>query len=213
MRLALAAAGTPSAFGVPFSRSTHGKPTLADAPVSFNLSHTGDRALIALASGGEVGVDIEARRLLRFAPVRRAQILAAARDVCAAHPAELQGEAEIVLAWTALEAQAKAEGCGIGMLLTALGIMGPGSRSRAPQDIADAACHRRRAHGLSVLGLDLGGDLLGAVCAASGLLTPAPVSASSLAIADVAVLAARARHHLPVDRRPSPLPCRTAAPV
>jgi 4'-phosphopantetheinyl transferase len=43
-----------------------GKPRLVDPPIDlrFNLSHAGERALLAAALGREVGVDIEARRVI-----------------------------------------------------------------------------------------------------------------------------------------------------
>ena len=46
---------------VAFSVGPHGKPRLDDrtAAVRFNLSHSGDHALIAIARDGEVGVDLE----------------------------------------------------------------------------------------------------------------------------------------------------------
>jgi 4'-phosphopantetheinyl transferase len=50
---------------------THGKPALAwptGSPLRFNIAHSGGRALIALAHGREVGVDLERIRLdLEFA--------------------------------------------------------------------------------------------------------------------------------------------------
>lgn len=37
----------------------HGKPFVRDTTLQFNLSHSGDRALIAIAEDREVGVDVE----------------------------------------------------------------------------------------------------------------------------------------------------------
>ena len=50
--------GVPAA-EVEFAAGPHGKPELPGARLRFNLSHSGERALIALADGVEVGVDVE----------------------------------------------------------------------------------------------------------------------------------------------------------
>jgi len=42
-----------------FEEGRYGKPFLAGRPVEFNLSHTGDRCLIAISERYPVGVDIE----------------------------------------------------------------------------------------------------------------------------------------------------------
>jgi 4'-phosphopantetheinyl transferase len=49
-----------------FAVAGRGKPRVIDPPIDlrFNLSHAGERALLAVALGREVGVDIEARRVL-----------------------------------------------------------------------------------------------------------------------------------------------------
>ena len=48
-----------------FRTSEHGKPYAIvrgrPAPISFNVSHSGTHGLIALAPGGQVGVDVEMR--------------------------------------------------------------------------------------------------------------------------------------------------------
>lgn len=205
LRLVLAASGVRAAFGVPFDREAGGKPVLAGSQVSFNLSHTGGHVLIALAGEGPVGVDIETRRTLSFSATRCAQIAAAARDVCVQAGAVAD---DVLIAWTALEAQAKAEGCGIGVLLAALGIMGPGSRTRSPDDIAATASLRRRDLSLAVSCLDVGGrgTLLGAVCAPARLLASAPAVPEPAAVENLTSWATQARQHLPVDHLPASRP-------
>ena len=55
-----------------FAYGAHGKPALAasfDASgLRFNLSHSGGRALLAVARGRDVGVDLERIRPVRFGP-------------------------------------------------------------------------------------------------------------------------------------------------
>ena len=47
-----------------FSYSSHGKPLLADNPLRFNLSHSGDLAVCAIAERSEIGIDIERVRTI-----------------------------------------------------------------------------------------------------------------------------------------------------
>lgn len=47
-----------------FGREPHGKPYLPDHPLRFNLSHSGDCLLVALAWDGRLGVDVEQVRVL-----------------------------------------------------------------------------------------------------------------------------------------------------
>jgi hypothetical protein len=95
-----------------------GKPRLAVAPerLSFNLSHSGDLALVAIAPGGvEVGVDLERLRprrdLVRLAERRLPTADAAAVADAAEGP---EREAAFYAAWTRHEARVKCTGSGLG---------------------------------------------------------------------------------------------------
>ncbi|TYB47010.1 4'-phosphopantetheinyl transferase family protein [Actinomadura chibensis] len=46
----------------PHCGGPHGKPRLPGAEVDFSLSHSGDRVVLVLAEGAEVGVDVEQER-------------------------------------------------------------------------------------------------------------------------------------------------------
>lgn len=98
----------------------HGKPRLRGAgELRFNLSHSGDLAVVAIAEGVEVGVDVElAGRRRRGRPVDE---LAIARrvldeDVCS-RLAALSGEERsraFLQAWVEYEARVKCAGTGLG---------------------------------------------------------------------------------------------------
>jgi 4'-phosphopantetheinyl transferase len=54
--------GTAAA-GIAFSATSHGKPELVNGSgLQFNLSHSGEQALVAVTSGRRVGIDIERHR-------------------------------------------------------------------------------------------------------------------------------------------------------
>jgi 4'-phosphopantetheinyl transferase len=44
---------------IAFTYAEHGKPSLPDSEIEFSVSHSGGRAVIAIAFGARVGVDIE----------------------------------------------------------------------------------------------------------------------------------------------------------
>ena len=95
-----------------FAAGPHGKPRLDDesAGVRFNLSHSGDLALIAIARGGiEVGVDLEEiRPRADLKGVARRVFTQAERDAV-----EAGGETAFYRHWVAKEAFVKATGRGI----------------------------------------------------------------------------------------------------
>ncbi len=95
---------------------THGKPELAVSSRSlrFNLSHSGNRALIAIVRGREVGVDVEwidpSRDVLRLAP----RALGPAGSAAVAEAPLARRQAAFHAAWSRREAVAKCLGCGLG---------------------------------------------------------------------------------------------------
>jgi len=93
-----------------------GKPRLAVAPerLSFNLSHSGDLALVAIAPGGvEVGVDVERLRPRRDLARLAERWLPAADAAAVAAAGEAELEAVFYAAWTRQEARVKCTGTGI----------------------------------------------------------------------------------------------------
>lgn len=114
-----------AARAIRFGSRPGGKPFVghpAHPAFSFNLSHSGDRAVIAVGDGREVGVDVEHERPVEealaiagtnFSPSEAAAIRQA--------PAGRQG-AEFFRYWVAKEAVVKAQGSGLGLPLDAFEI-------------------------------------------------------------------------------------------
>jgi 4'-phosphopantetheinyl transferase len=101
---------------IAFSYGSHGKPFVAAGMIEFNLSHSGDWALLAVARDRAVGVDIE-----RIKPVAELEKLTARFLLAAEHERIVAlDEADRVLAffrtWTCKEAYLKATGEGLGQL-------------------------------------------------------------------------------------------------
>jgi 4'-phosphopantetheinyl transferase len=94
---------------VALTAGPHGKPEVPGARLRFNVSHSGELAVIALADGFEVGVDVE--RLDR-------RSRAVERTLTAAERAALAGVADrhaaLLRVWCRKEALAKAIGGGLG---------------------------------------------------------------------------------------------------
>jgi len=99
---------------VRFDYGGYGKPRLAHpGDVEFNLSHSGTRALLAVARGTVVGVDIEQiREDRRHEAILERFFSARERDEVLRLPPERRAEG-FYLAWVAREARAKALGRGV----------------------------------------------------------------------------------------------------
>ncbi len=113
--------------GVVLAREDRGKPFIEGAPIAFSLSHAPGLALIGISPTGSIGVDVECERVVRIGADRRARICAAGAGLTTA-PLAHDGGDGFLQAWVRLEALAKADGCGIGRILTRLGIVGAGGR-------------------------------------------------------------------------------------
>ncbi len=112
-QLLFARIGTP-AVQLVFEDGPFGKPALCNEPqCAFNLSHSEDVAVIALAATGEIGVDVEMLRPMPDAvDLARQNFSAAECAELAATPPEHQSLA-FLLGWTRKEACLKAIGSGL----------------------------------------------------------------------------------------------------
>jgi 4'-phosphopantetheinyl transferase len=107
-----------------FCTGPRGKPRVTDigCDVRFNLTHSGDRALIAVATGREVGIDIERHRWVDVMPLARSCFSATeCADLAAISDAREQ-LAGFYRCWTRKEALVKATGEGLGYPLDAFDV-------------------------------------------------------------------------------------------
>lgn len=95
-----------------FQYGEQGKPFLPDAPLSFNLSHSGDWAVLAVAKGRELGVDIEKIRVLENDRLPERYFSAPEAIVYRVTPDDHREEAFFHF-WTAKESFLKARGDGL----------------------------------------------------------------------------------------------------
>jgi len=139
--------GEPAA-GLRFIAGRHGKPLLAppasaEKPVApmhgwrFNVSHTGQQALIGLSSSGELGVDIERIGRTRDTEALLEAVLNAAERDAFARRTPDERAALFTRIWVRKEAFVKAIGIGIGFGLTRVHVgCGPVPRLRTDDDPA-----------------------------------------------------------------------------
>ena len=99
-------------------RGPQGKPHLADDTVAFSVAHSGDRALIAVAASGPIGVDLEQHRPLRAADLAGRFFTAREAAIVAADPDAF------FRIWTRKEAMVKAEGGGLSLPLDTIEVSG-----------------------------------------------------------------------------------------
>ncbi len=102
---------------IEFAGDERGKPRLAPqyaaANLYFNVSHSGDLALIAMAAGCEVGIDVElVRDVIRMEQIARRFFHANEAEALRDTPAADRGAA-FLRCWTGKEAVLKAVGTGV----------------------------------------------------------------------------------------------------
>ncbi|MGB0561829.1 MAG: 4'-phosphopantetheinyl transferase family protein [Spirulinaceae cyanobacterium] len=98
---------------IEFSYGDRGKPYLAQHPVQFNLSHSGDGLIYAFSRDRPIGVDIEQlQRAKDWLPLARRFFCGTEASAIAAVPAAEQAIAFFKL-WTRKEAYLKATGEGL----------------------------------------------------------------------------------------------------
>lgn len=107
--------GDPAALR--FRYTKYGKPLLDDPGLSFNLSHSEDRALLAVAPGFEVGVDVEVMNssLADEAVAERFFTRREVADLNAVSPGDRTSA--FLTCWTRKEAYIKARGEGLSLPL------------------------------------------------------------------------------------------------
>ena len=123
----------PASLG--FVRSERGRPALAGdgpPPLDFNLSHSGDHALVAWSAVRRVGVDVEARRPGWDWAALGPAVLGGADAALIAAEADADARATLFYdVWVAKEALLKAEGLGIAAGLNAFSVLSTDRRRPA----------------------------------------------------------------------------------
>ncbi len=100
-----------------FSLNQYGKPALINSALEFNLSHSGDFALIAVTQGRKIGVDVERIRQGISSHVIAQQYFSKAEVAeLQSLPIEQRGSA-FFTCWTRKEAYIKAQGLGLSLPL------------------------------------------------------------------------------------------------
>ncbi|HWK61746.1 MAG TPA: 4'-phosphopantetheinyl transferase superfamily protein [Eoetvoesiella sp.] len=128
-----------------FDYGEFGKPVLAQGEAwHFNVAHSGDYALLAIADGREVGVDIERHRSLPDLAALAGTVFSLDEAAAWHSLPEAERVPGFFAAWSAKEAVAKATGRGLGLGLEKLEVGVPASgESFAPRSVrvgASAAC-------------------------------------------------------------------------
>jgi 4'-phosphopantetheinyl transferase len=147
MRHVLAAYAGVDPTSLEFASGEFGKPALAgpgdSSTVSFNLSHSHGRALLAVSAGRDVGVDIEQENpRTNVLGIASSYFFGSERDVIVAAPPELR-LATFFRYWAAKESVMKAEGKGLHLPLDSFHVQFEREFALARVESADPARVKR----------------------------------------------------------------------
>lgn len=162
LRLALAAETGQPPRALRFAATARGKPILERIPLAFNLSHSGDLAVVATCRDSDIGIDIEAAGRLRDLDGLADMVMTTEeRAAFAALPDDRRKDAFLRL-WTRKEALLKADGRGLmhDPRTVAVGLDGDEMRTTVFDDRPWTLCDLALAPGLAA-----------AVCVSGGLGT------------------------------------------
>jgi 4'-phosphopantetheinyl transferase len=129
-----------------FVYGAHGKPALegAHAALEFNVSHSGDVAVVAAGWNRALGVDVEAWRALPDLAALAARVFAPAERAVLDALAAIDRPAAFFRCWTRKEAFIKATGQGLAQPLDGFVVsLGPGEPARFVDIGGDAAALAR----------------------------------------------------------------------
>ncbi|WP_051716394.1 4'-phosphopantetheinyl transferase family protein [Streptomyces bikiniensis] len=160
----------------------HGKPR-PRGPLGLSWSHSGDRVVVAVAAGAEIGVDVE--RIAPFAGETADRVLCGPERAVLAGLPESRRPAGFVRYWTRKEALLKATGDGLSVPPELLHVTAPDARPRLLSWSGPA----RPGLPLHLYDLDAGAGHLAALASLGAPVRPVPFDGSALLAAAVAAAA------------------------
>lgn len=120
----------------PHCGGTHGKPRLPGSDLDFSLSHSGDRVVLVLVEGAEVGVDVERESDRDIDRLAEMVLTGPERDVLTAMADRKRG---FHTYWSRKEALLKATGHGLAAPMTSIHVSSPDDPAEVIRWDGDAA--------------------------------------------------------------------------
>ena len=154
----------------PHCGGAHGKPRLPGTGLDFSLSHSGDRVVLVLAEGAEVGVDVEQERDREIDRLAKTVLTPAERTALAAMDDRVRG---FHCYWSRKEALLKATGHGLAAPMTDIHVSAPDEPAQVVSWSGEAAVSPVR---LTDLTPGAG------YAAAAAVLTPRPLKITELTL-------------------------------